>query len=89
MTVIPEEVSRTNEVETKIRPNHAHSWDEKEHVKLACGCIMPVLAGAHTDGNNVQSGHGSNLSWQNQRRRRRRNEGYRFNIVCGPYGFGS
>ena len=49
-------MSRTNEVETEIRPNHEHSWDGKEQVKLGCGCIMPVVAGAHTDtvGNNVQ-----------------------------------
>jgi len=57
MTVIPEEVSKTNEVETEIRPNHEHSWDGKEQVKLACGCIMPVVAGAHTVGNNVQFTH--------------------------------
>jgi len=57
MTVIPEEVSRTNEAETEIRPNHEHSWDGKEQVKLACGCIMPVVAGAHTVGNNVQFTH--------------------------------
>ena len=47
MTVIPEEVSRTNGVETEIRPNHEHGWDGSEQVKLACGCIMPVVAG-HT-----------------------------------------
>ena len=54
MTVIPEEVSRTNEVETEIRPNHEHSWDGQEQVKLACGWIMPVVALAHAVGNNVQ-----------------------------------
>jgi len=57
MTVIPEEVSRTNEVETEIRPNHEHSWDGREQVKLACGCIMPVVAGAPAVGNNVQFTH--------------------------------
>jgi len=57
MTVIPEEVSRTNEVETEICPNHEHSWDGKEQVKLACCCIMPVVAGAHAVGNNVQFTH--------------------------------
>ena len=57
MTVIPEEVSRTNEVATEIRPNHEYNWDGKEQVKLACGCIMPVVAGAHTVGNNVQFTH--------------------------------
>jgi len=57
MTVIPEEVSRTNEVVTEIRPNHKHSWDGRKQVTLACGCLMPVVAGAHTVGNNVQFTH--------------------------------
>ena len=57
MTVIPEKASKTNEVETEIRPNHEHSWDGREQVKLACGCIMPVVAGAHTVGNNAQFTH--------------------------------
>jgi len=47
-------LSRTNEVETEIRPNHEHSWDGQEQVKLACGWIMPVVALAHAVGNNVQ-----------------------------------
>jgi len=34
ITVIPEEVSRTNEVETKIRPDHEQSWDGIEQVNL-------------------------------------------------------
>ena len=51
MTDIPEGMSKTNEVETEIRPNHEHRlWDGKEQVKLACGCIMPVS-------NNVQFTH--------------------------------
>ena len=57
MPVIPEEVSSTNEVKTEIHPNHEHNWDGREQVKLACGCIMPVAAGAHTVGNNVQFTH--------------------------------
>ena len=59
MKVIPEKMSRTNELETEIRPNHEHSWDGREQVKLAFGCIMPVVAGAHTVGNNVQFTHQS------------------------------
>ena len=49
ITVIPEQVSRTNEVETEIRPNHEHSWDGKEQVKLV--------------GNNVQFTHRARLQF--------------------------
>jgi len=28
MIVVPEKASRTNEVETEIRPNHEHSWHD-------------------------------------------------------------
>jgi len=55
ITVIPEEVSRTNEVETEIRPNREHSWDGRQQVKLACGCIMLAVAGSHTVGNTIMS----------------------------------
>ena len=55
--VIPEELTTTVETRSEMQLNHEHVCDAhnvNEHVKLACGCIMSVLAGARFANDRVQ-----------------------------------